>query len=95
VLTKEVYDKVKDEIPKHIGAFVNGCFYKKPIKQKLDIPVDVLKDSMIRSLCRESDKLFLNSSKKELEKTKRALEKEKQEIKKLKKEIANLKKGAK
>lgn len=95
VLTKEVYEKVKDEIPKHVGVFVNGCFYKKPIKQKLGVSETILKNSMIRSLCRESDKLFLNSSKKELEKTKRALEKEKQEVKKLKKEIANLKKGAK
>ena len=95
VLTKEVYEKVKDEIPKHVGVFANGCFYKKPIKQKLDVSETILKNSMIRSLCRESDKLFLGSSKKELEKTKRALEKEKQEVKKLKKEIANLKKGAK
>ena len=95
VLTKEVYEKVKDEIPKHVGVFMNGCFCKKPIKQKLGVSETILKNSMIRSLCRESDKLFLGSSKKELEKTKRALEKEKQEVKKLKKEIANLKKGAK
>ena len=92
VLTREVYDKVKDEIPKHIGVFVNGCFCRKPIKQKLDIPIDVLKDSMIRSLCRESDKLFNSSDKKALDKAKKTLEKEKQEVKKLRKELANLKK---
>ena len=92
VLTKEVYEKVKDEIPKHVGVFVSGCFHKKPIKQKLDIPIDVLKDSMIRSLCRESDKLFNSSDKKALDKAKKTLEKEKQEVKKLRKELANLKK---
>ena len=95
VLTREVYEKVKDEIPKHIGVFVNGYFYKKPVKQKLDIPIDVLKDSMIRSLCRESDKLFNSSDKKALDKAKKTLEKEKQEVKKLRKELANLKKGDK
>ena len=58
VLTKELYEKVKDEIPKEIGVFVDGSFYKKPIKQELKISEDILKDSMIRSLCRESDKLL-------------------------------------
>jgi len=94
VLTREVYDKVKDEIPKHIGVFVNGCFHKKPIKQKLGVSETILKDSMIRSLCRESDKLFNSSDKKALDKAKKTLEKEKQEVKKQRKELANLKKKA-
>lgn len=92
VLTKEVYEKVKDEIPKHIGVFVNGSYPKKPIKQELAVPIDILKDSMIRSLCRESDKLFHSSDKRKFERARIALDKEKQEVKKLEKEIARIKK---
>ena len=60
VLTEELYEIVKDEIPKGVGVYVyNGTFAiqrKKPRKQELTVDKDVLKDSMIRSMCREIQK---------------------------------------
>ena len=56
VLTKELYDEVKDDIPKHIGVYVYSELIKKPKKMELQIKKDILKDSMIRSLAREQDK---------------------------------------
>ncbi|MEN0645543.1 hypothetical protein MKY91_20470 [Alkalicoccobacillus gibsonii] len=58
VLTKELYEKVKDEIPSHIGVYIDGHYCKKRAKkQNLGLDEQILKDSMIRSLCRESNKL--------------------------------------
>ena len=58
VMPKELYEQVKDEMPKHIGVYVNGVSVKNAKKQKLGIDEQVLKDSMIRSLCREVQKKF-------------------------------------
>lgn len=59
VLPLALYEEVKDEIPDHIGVYVEraGCAYsmKKAKRRKVDDP-DTLKDSMIRSLCREVTK---------------------------------------
>ena len=56
VLTQELYDKVKDEIPSHIGVYVHGFCAKRAKKQELIVDEQVLKDSFIRSLSREVDK---------------------------------------
>ena len=77
VLTRELYDQVKEEIPDWIGVYIGSCCVKKVKKQDLSgkeykmrrsingrsteisIPwTDILKDSMIRSLYRDSDKLI-------------------------------------
>lgn len=77
VLTRELYDQVKEEIPDWIGVYVGGSCIKKAKKQELSgktykirrsvngrstevsTPwVDMLKESMIRSLYRDSDKLI-------------------------------------
>ena len=77
VLTKELYEEVKEEIQDGIGVYVGGCCIKKPKKQDIDcktysirrsiggkstevtIPwTDMLKESLIRSLYRDSDKLL-------------------------------------
>jgi hypothetical protein len=55
-MTKELYEKVADEIPKHIGVYVEGICTKRAKKQPLTADEQVLKDSMIRSLYREVDK---------------------------------------
>lgn len=55
-MTKELFEKVKDEIPNHIGVYVNTSCAKRAKKQKLTVDEQVLKDSMIRSLYREVDK---------------------------------------
>lgn len=58
VMTKELYEKVKEEIPKHVGVYVGGWSVKKAKKQELAIDEQVLKDSLIRSLYREAEKVI-------------------------------------
>lgn len=57
VMPGSLYDAVKDEIPPHIGVYVGGECVKKAKKQPLNVDEGILKDSMIRSLYRDSDKL--------------------------------------
>lgn len=59
VMTKELYEQVKQDIPKGIGIYIYGECIVRPKKQKLSIDENILKDSMIRSLYRDSDKLYL------------------------------------
>lgn len=57
VMPKVLYDEVKDEIPMNIGVWVDGNYcIKKAKKQNLLIDEQILKDSMIRSLCRDVNK---------------------------------------
>lgn len=77
VLTRELYDQVKGEIPDWVGVYIGDYCAKKAKKQDLSdreyktrrsingrstevsTPwVDMLKESMIRSLYRDSDKLI-------------------------------------
>ncbi|WP_258871459.1 hypothetical protein [Halobacillus trueperi] len=58
VMPRELFDKVKDEIPPHIGVYVGGCSVKRAKKQELGEDEQTLKDSLIRSLSRETDKVF-------------------------------------
>jgi hypothetical protein len=53
VMPEELYNEVKDEIPSHIGVHNGTSVIKKPKRQELKVSIDVLKDSLIRSLCRE------------------------------------------
>jgi hypothetical protein len=67
VMTKELYEQVKNDIPKHIGVYIGGASYaatsyKKAKRQELSIDEQTLKDSLIRSLCREAEKIFQNSN---------------------------------
>jgi hypothetical protein len=56
VMTKDLYEEVKDEIPNHIGVYVGDYLVKRAKKQELGIDEKILKDSLIRSLYREVDK---------------------------------------
>jgi hypothetical protein len=58
VMPQELFEQVKDEIPNHIGAYVNGVSYKNAKKQKLGVDEQTLKDSLIRSLYREYEKQY-------------------------------------
>jgi hypothetical protein len=60
VMTQELYEQVKDEIPKHIGVYVKGVCRKKAKRQELGVDEQALKNSMIRSLCREVQKKFMS-----------------------------------
>lgn len=78
VLTRDLYNQVKDEIPDWVGVYVGKCCAKKAKRQDLSAREykirrsvggrstevvtpweDMLKESMIRSLYRDSDKLLL------------------------------------
>lgn len=58
VLTQELYEQIKHEIPNHIGIYVRGTLVKNPKKQELAISEQMLKNSLIRSLAREAEKLY-------------------------------------
>jgi len=58
VVTKELYEKIKDEIPKHIGVYIHDSLIKKAKKQELGVDEQILKNSMIRSLYREFEKQY-------------------------------------
>lgn len=58
VMTKELYNEVKNDIPSDIGVYVNGGSVKKAKRKKLGVDEQILKDSMIRSLYREAEKLI-------------------------------------
>ena len=73
VLTSDLYEEIKDEIPNHIGVYVGGSLVKKAKKQELSVDEQVLKDSMIRSLYRESEKILKSDEPTIVESLKRQL----------------------
>ena len=62
VMTKDVYEKIKNEIPTHIGVYIKSgkqvISVKKAKKQELTIDEKMLKDSFIRSVFREAEKYY-------------------------------------
>lgn len=56
VLTPELYEKVKGELPAHVGAYVRGACVRKARRQELAVDETVLLLSLVRSLSRETDK---------------------------------------
>jgi hypothetical protein len=93
VLTRELYEKVKDEIPAHIGVYIGGTSVKRAKRQQLTVEEEVLKDSMIRSLSRESGKLRKSENPKFVENINRrirSLEDERSEYRRRYTEMSNL-----
>jgi len=81
VLTKELYEQVKEEIPNHIGVYLGNCCAKRAKKQILGIDEQVLKNSMIRSLYRENEKFIRTCDSKYIDRLKTQVTKyEKQSI---------------
>lgn len=54
----ELYEEVKKDIPSHIGVYIGHQNVKKAKRQELQVDEQVLKDSLIRSLSREVEKLL-------------------------------------
>lgn len=67
VLTQELYDIVKDEIPKEIGVYIYHRCIKKAKKQALSVADDILKISFIRSLSRDAAKYHESNNPKIIE----------------------------
>lgn len=61
VIPKEMYEDIKDEVDKDIGVYIlNGKhirLVKRPKKRNLKVDIDILKNSMIRSLYRDACKV--------------------------------------
>lgn len=85
VMPKELYEEVKDKIPTHIGVHNGSYCLKNAKKQKLFVDEQILKDSLIRSLYRDSEKLYKSENVKYINRLKKQisnLEKENKEWKK-------------
>lgn len=61
VMTTDLYEEVKEEIPNHIGVYTGSRCVKKAKKQELGVDENILKNSMIRSLYREFEKQYKSS----------------------------------
>ena len=83
--SKELYEEVKEDIPKHIGVYVNYRMVKRPKRQELQVDEQILKDSMIRSLYREAEKLFKSDDPKVIENYNRRINRLTEENQKLRK----------
>lgn len=81
VMPRELYEEVKDEIPKHIGVHIGSGCIKNAKRQELSVDEKILKDSLIRSLCRDAEKIYTSENV--------------NYINRLKKQISNLEKESK
>ena len=80
VMPADLYDEVRADIPKGIGVYLcyskhGGGLYarceKKASRMEPSVDVQILKDSMIRSLARDSHKFYLQDDESRLERLKR------------------------
>ncbi|CAM3707495.1 hypothetical protein COLU111180_04200 [Cohnella lubricantis] len=79
VLTKELYEQVKEDIPRHVGVYVGSLLVKKAKRQELKVDEQILKDSLIRSLSRDVDKLFKSADPEYTNRMTRIINKERKE----------------
>lgn len=80
VMPSTLFEEVKEDIPAHIGVIAEGCFsIKKAKRMELAVEEKVLKDSLIRSLSREAEKLYKSENPEYLNRLKRLAEKYKKE----------------
>lgn len=109
VLTRELYEEVKEEIPAWIGVYIGGCCERKAKKQDISAKeykmrrsvggkstevsypwTEMLKDSMIRSLYRDSDKLIKARNEQFVMRIQSDLAKEREEHRKTNKKLNRL-----
>lgn len=90
VMTKELFEKVKDEIPSHIGVYFGNYCFKRAKKQELLVDELILKNSMIRSLSREADKLYKSADPIQMNTMQRQINYERKEKEKYRIEYQNL-----
>lgn len=90
VLTKELYEQIKDEIPVHIGVYVGNSCIKRAKRQELGEDEQVLKNSMIRSLYREVDKQIKSDTPLLIEQITRSRDRYKKESEKHRKQYWDL-----
>lgn len=83
VMPQEMFNNVKDEIPKHIGVYALGKYGLASVKRakrcELQEDEQVLKDSFIRSLYRDVNKVIQSNDKLLIQRYQRALRETKRE----------------
>ena len=62
VMPRELYEEVKDDIPKHVGVYTGEFLARRPKKQELGVEEQTLKNSLIRSLAREFQSKIQNNN---------------------------------
>lgn len=93
VMPSDLYKEVKDDIPAHIGVYVNGIHsVKRAKKQKLSVDEQVLKDSLIRSLAREAGKLLKSENPSFIDSMNRRINHERKEKERYRNQYQNLQK---
>jgi hypothetical protein len=73
VMTKELYEQIKNEIPSHIGVYIGNWLKKRAKRQELTIDNQILKNSLIRSLSREVEKQIKSNNPYEVDKLNRRI----------------------
>lgn len=68
-------------MPNHIGCYVGGELVKRAKKQELGVDEQILKNSMIRSLYRESEKILKSNEPSIVESLQRQINYEKRQYK--------------
>jgi len=58
VMPEKLYEQVKSEIPDHVGVYVGEKCVKRAKRQELSVDSQILKNSLIRSLSRDSEALM-------------------------------------
>lgn len=90
-MPEKLYVEVKDEIPEHIGVYVDGNLVKRAKRQELGVDEKVLKDSFIRCLYREAEKVLDSSEPTIIEDLKRQLSYQKRQKEKYYQDFWDLK----
>lgn len=90
VMPNELYEQVKDEIPNHIGVYINGVCRKNAKRQELGVDEQTLKDSMIRSLCRDVNKQVKGGNPNYVDVTNRQIARLKKELQEYKRKYWDL-----
>lgn len=80
VMPLSVYKSVHEDIPEGIGVYIGSNNVKRARKQSLEVSEEILKDSMIRSLYRDSNKLYLTENEHYIDRLKREAERSKRDV---------------
>ncbi len=91
VMTSELYEEVKQDIPANIGVYLNGNHsVKRAKKQELKIDEQILKDSLIRSLSRDAGKLIQSENPSFVDLMNRRINNERKEKERYREQYQNL-----
>lgn len=79
VMPLKLYDEVIHEIPEYVGAYCDGGCVKRAKRQELKIDEQILKDSLIRCLYREAEKVIKSNNPNEIEQLRKSRDRHKKD----------------